>query len=52
MFDIANPGVWTKAIQRRTDLPQKVIAKSIKTLEQQGLIKPVKSVKVCIDLSF
>ena len=39
-------GVWTKAIQRRTDLPQKVIAKSIKILEQQALIKPVKSVKV------
>lgn len=46
------PGVWTKAIQRRTDLPQKVVAKCIKTLEQQSLIKPVKSVKVIILIAF
>ena len=39
-------GVWTKALERRTDLPQKVVQKSLKVLEQQGLIKPIKSVKV------
>ena len=39
-------GIWTKALERRSDLPQKVVQKSLKILEQQGLIKPVKSVKV------
>ncbi|PVF99480.1 hypothetical protein CPB86DRAFT_774285 [Serendipita vermifera] len=40
-----NEGIWTKAIQRRTDLPQKVVDKSLKVLEQKGLIKRIKSVK-------
>ncbi|KIM30034.1 hypothetical protein M408DRAFT_7914 [Serendipita vermifera MAFF 305830] len=38
-------GIWSKTIERRTDLPQKVVQKCIKVLEQQDLIKPIKSVK-------
>lgn len=40
-----NEGVWTKTLERRTDLPQKVVTRSLKQLEKQGLIKPIKSVK-------
>ncbi|KAG8845381.1 34-kDa subunit of RNA polymerase III (C) [Serendipita sp. 411] len=40
-----NEGIWTKTIERRTDLPQKVVTRCLKQLEKLGLIKPIKSVK-------
>jgi hypothetical protein len=39
-------GIWTKTIQRKTELPQTVVNKCIKTLESQGIIKNIKAVKV------
>ena len=41
-------GIWTKTIQRKTELPQTVVNKCIKTLESQGIIKNIKAVKVRI----
>lgn len=41
-------GIWTKTIQRKTELPQTVVNKCIKTLESQGIIKNIKAVKVCV----
>lgn len=40
-------GIWTKTIQRKTELPQTVVNKCIKTLESQAIIKNIKAVKVC-----
>ena len=39
-------GIWTKTIQRKTELPQTVVNKCIKTLESQAIIKNIKAVKV------
>ena len=38
-------GVWTREIKNQTGLPQAKIAKSIKQLEERGLIKAIKSVQ-------
>ncbi|KAK2077660.1 hypothetical protein QBZ16_004506 [Prototheca wickerhamii] len=40
-----NVGIWTKDIRRRTNLGQPQINKILKTLEERGLIKHVKSVQ-------
>ena len=38
-------GVWTREIKNQTGLPQAKISKSIKQLEERGLIKAIKSVQ-------
>jgi len=38
-------GVWTREIKTHTGLPQAKISKSIKNLEERGLIKAIKSVQ-------
>ncbi|RLV96623.1 DNA-directed RNA polymerase III subunit RPC6 [Spathaspora sp. JA1] len=38
-------GIWTKTIKARTNLHQHIVAKSLKTLENQRYIKSIKSVK-------
>ncbi|KAF8580645.1 hypothetical protein K439DRAFT_1636889, partial [Ramaria rubella] len=41
----ANEGIWTKHLKGKTELHQTVINRCLKSLEQKGLIKAVKSVK-------
>ncbi|EJD52044.1 hypothetical protein AURDEDRAFT_111548 [Auricularia subglabra TFB-10046 SS5] len=40
-----NDGIWTKHLKSKTDLHQTIITRCLKSLEQKGLIKPIKSVK-------
>lgn len=44
-------GIWTKHLKGKTELHQTVINRCLKSLEQKGLIKAVKSVKVRISCS-
>ncbi|KAH7107220.1 RNA polymerase Rpc34 subunit-domain-containing protein [Auriculariales sp. MPI-PUGE-AT-0066] len=40
-----NEGIWTKHLKTKTELHQTVLNRCLKTLEQKGYIKPIKSVK-------
>ena len=40
-----NTGIWTRDMKMKTNLPQAKIARHLKTLEERGLIKSVKSVQ-------
>jgi len=38
-------GIWTKHLKTKTELHQTVLNRCLKSLEQKGYIKPIKSVK-------
>ncbi|KAF8516445.1 RNA polymerase Rpc34 subunit-domain-containing protein [Hysterangium stoloniferum] len=40
-----NEGIWTKHLKGKTELHQTIINRCLKSLEQKGLIKAIKSVK-------
>ncbi|KAJ1669953.1 34-kDa subunit of RNA polymerase III (C), partial [Spiromyces aspiralis] len=40
-----NEGIWTRTINRQTNLHQQVVTRCIKSMESKGLIKSVKSIK-------
>ncbi|KAF8519700.1 RNA polymerase Rpc34 subunit-domain-containing protein [Gautieria morchelliformis] len=48
----ANEGIWTKHLKGKTELHQTIINRCLKSLEQRGLIKAVKSVKVCCETAY
>ena len=43
-----SPGIWTKHLKSKTELHQTIITRCLKSLEQKGLVKNVKSVKVYV----
>jgi DNA-directed RNA polymerase III subunit RPC6 len=40
-----NAGIWTRDMKQRTNLPQTKISKTLKLLEERGVVKAVKSVQ-------